>query len=109
MSDEYIGEGGIQLLFNRFSSVGDVIESHISPNVYAILTFNRRENGVRILRSILNITISPHIQNVDQQSITCVNLGLSASNNISMQISGMFFYIIIYNSDSVQLQHFSWL
>ena len=94
MSDEYIGSGGADLQFIHSSPVGTMKKSALHPNVFAILTANKLENGVRVLNCVLNISL-PSDMNVSaivghRQSVTCVNRGLSRSTTANLRITGMY-------------------
>ena len=84
-SDEYIGKGGAQLQFYKYSLGGTVMTSDINKNVSANLTVNRDTNGVRVLQSVLTIPIS---SDVPQQSITCINRGLSTEDSCIVKMAG---------------------
>ena len=95
MSNEYIGQRGIQLILYKYLPVGTLEYSHKNPNVFANLTFKGYETGVKILRSQLHVTIPTDTQNT-QHSITCLNRGLSTRSTTTVQMSGTF-YIIVFS------------
>lgn len=74
-STEYIG--GVPISFTPLSPLGHPVKSGINPAVSANLMMNYETNGVRVLMSQLNVTVSEDILSDPQHDITCVNVGLS--------------------------------
>ena len=58
-SDNYIGTGGVQLLFTaQVHDVGSVLRSATVPTTFAILTINNQSNA--FLKSELHIIVPPN-------------------------------------------------
>ena len=89
-SGEYIG--GIPISFSRISSNGTTVKG---IGVSASLMINYVTNGVRVLRSALNITVSEDIVDDIYHVITCVNVGHNAAESRTLQLArdGMLLYM----------------
>lgn len=81
-SESYIG--GIPVSFSRISSNEIKV---INNNVSANLVMNYATNGVRVLRSVLNITVSKDIKNDIPHMITCVNVGHNTMESRTLQLA----------------------
>ena len=86
-SEEYIGAAGFQLLFSLVSQLGDTLESVINPNVSARLIMNYETNEVRVLRSELNVVVSPDILDDIHHLVKCINIDLATENNFTLKLA----------------------
>ena len=83
-SDEYIGEGGIQLEFASYDSPGD-IHSNPASSADTFATLIAVEN--RTLQSQLHITVAADRSNFT--IISCMNVDADLVKNTSFQVLGM--------------------
>ena len=81
-SNEYIEQGGTQLEFATFNTVGEVRISPVNPNTVATLINKTTEGGRQVLRSQLHIIASA------DSIVTCINVGGGTTNAISIRLLG---------------------
>ena len=86
-NDEYIGPHGKQLEFFSTEPVGTVKVSEVNPGVFANLTENYVQNGIRILKCELNISEVSY--NSDSISVICVNVDLDTEDSYRVRVNGM--------------------
>ena len=86
-NDEYIGPHGNRLEFLSTEPVGTIKVSEVNPGVFAYLTENYVQNGIRVLKCELNISEVSY----DSYSINviCVNVGLDTEGSYSVIVNGM--------------------
>ena len=88
-SDEYIGTGGVQILFSDRDSPGTVRRSPQNTNTVAMLLNKTYERGVPTLQCQLNITVSPAIIQEYHHSVICINEALGTDETFSFRKKGM--------------------
>ena len=84
-NDEYIGGHGSRLEFLSAEPVGTVKFSEVNSGVFANLTENYDENGVRVLRC--QLSISEFQYHPDDVEVVCVNVGLSTENSYGLRVN----------------------
>ena len=85
-SDQYIGEGGLQLQFAAGDSVvGEIRKSGSIVQTVATLTNSTVDNGVQVLVSTLNITVVP---NSPGGSVTCMHVGDGTTHSVNFDVIG---------------------
>ena len=86
-NDEYIGahENRLELLLTE--PVGTVKVSKVNPGVFANLTENYIQNGIRILKC--ELYISEFSYHSDAINVTCVNVGLNTEDSYRVRVNGM--------------------
>ena len=99
-NDEYIGPHGNRLEFLSTEPVGTVKVSDVNPGVFANLTENYVQNGIRILKCELNIS---EVSYLSDFSVVCVNVGLNTEGSFSVTVNGM------YVSQSSCIRDVGWL
>ena len=86
-SDEYIGQGGIQLEFASYDSQG-FIRSNPASNIGTFATLIAIENRTQgIIRSQLEITVTSDYPNA---TISCLHVDTGSSNTTAFQLLGTF-------------------
>ena len=88
MSIPYTGLSGLMLSGGDAKSMGQTT---------ARIVANYSVNGVRVIRSELNITVTPDIKTDVRQYITCVNYDLQNERVVSIQLNGMFVMMMLSN------------
>ena len=91
-SPQLIGLGGKQIQFASFETLGTTKRSKINPYVEATLIKTDRENGVRILKCNLSITLF-NVSSFEEYSIVCLNTGLDTENNLNVEVNGMYLFM----------------
>ena len=86
-SDEYIGPHGKRLEFFSTEPVGTVKVSEVNRGVFANLTENYVQNGIRILKC--ELYISEFLYHSDAINVTCVNVGLNTEDSYRVRVIGM--------------------
>ena len=86
-NDEYIGPHGNRLEFLSTEPVGTVKVSKVNPGVFANLTENYVQNGIRILKCELNIS---EVSYLSDFSVVCVNVGLDTEDSFRVTVNGMY-------------------
>ena len=88
-SDEYIGQGDIQLKFGNFSPIGKTLVSPLHPSTTAILAESGLEGDVYVLISILSIVAST------DSTVACIDEDAGISSNTSVRLLDMCQYTMI--------------
>ena len=86
-NDEYIGAHGSWLEFLTIDPVGTVKVREINTGVFANLTHNYDENGVRVLKG--ELSISDFLHYPDAISIICLNVVLGTENFYGLTVNCM--------------------
>ena len=89
-NDLYIGPHGSRLEFLSAEAVGTVKHSEINPAVFANLTENYIQNGIRVLNCELSISDFFYFPESYTTQVVCRNVGLSTDDSYELQVNGMF-------------------
>ena len=83
-SDEYIGLGG-QLAFGPGDEPGEIVNSEVMTQTFALLTLNTIEDGEPQLESQLHLTVASRYQTF---TIICRNVDQDRADNVTYHTSG---------------------
>lgn len=76
------------LQFSLFDNIGTVVRSEENPSTVAMLVNRYYENGLPVLVSQLNITVSPDILNAFH-SVVCINAVFDTMARIQFESNSM--------------------
>ena len=89
-NDQYIGPHGSRLEFLSAEPIGTVKYSEINSGVFANLTENYIQNGIRVLNCQLSIFEFFYLPDAYTMEVVCRNVGLGTDDSYELQVNSMF-------------------